>query len=106
MRLRERGTPTPHHPPPTRTPTPPRAQVPSVLIEACKFWQGEDLLLRGEPRDKKSEWLNYRVEVTINDDGSADIARCLEPEHNPGLALNKRIHCHYNKQTKRTGLRL
>lgn len=49
--------------------------VPSCLLEAFRFWLGNDNKLRGEPVDVKSQWFRYRVEVEIVDDASAIITR-------------------------------
>lgn len=49
--------------------------VPSCLLEAFRFWLGNDSKLRGEPVDVKSQWFRYRVEVEIVDDQSAIVTR-------------------------------
>ncbi|KAF1319029.1 hypothetical protein FI667_g13369, partial [Globisporangium splendens] len=49
--------------------------VPSCLLEAFRFWLGNDNKLRGEPVDVKSQWFRYRVEVDIIDDRTAIISR-------------------------------
>jgi hypothetical protein len=36
--------------------------IPSVFMETFHIWQGEDGILRGEPR-VSSQWFNYRIEV-------------------------------------------
>jgi hypothetical protein len=38
--------------------------VPSVFLETFHIWQGEDGLLRGEPR-VSSQWFNYRIQITF-----------------------------------------
>lgn len=38
--------------------------VPSVFLETFHIWQGEDGLLRGEPR-VSSQWFNYRIEIAF-----------------------------------------
>ena len=43
--------------------------VPSALLEAFRFWQAEDdLVLRGDALDGESEWFDYNVDVSINQD--------------------------------------
>lgn len=49
--------------------------IPGALLASCQFWQGEDSLLRGYPKNASDEWLGYKVEVTIKDDGTAEIIR-------------------------------
>ncbi|TYZ50886.1 hypothetical protein PybrP1_007186 [[Pythium] brassicae (nom. inval.)] len=49
--------------------------VPSCLLEAFRFWLGNDSKLRGEPVDVKSQWFRYRVELEIVDDAAATITR-------------------------------
>ena len=47
---------------------PPRllqGMIPSALLDSCRFWQGEDLIIRGSPRDMRDEWFNYKVEIEI-----------------------------------------
>jgi hypothetical protein len=50
--------------------------VPSVLLEAFRFWQGDDQLLRGEPLQDEGEWFGYRLELSLAacDDGTNDWA--------------------------------
>jgi thiol-disulfide isomerase/thioredoxin len=52
-----------------------RGVIPGALLGSCQFWQGEDSLLRGYPKNASDEWLGYKVEVTIRDDGTANIIR-------------------------------
>ncbi|TMW68228.1 hypothetical protein Poli38472_007900 [Pythium oligandrum] len=49
--------------------------VPSSLLEAFRFWMGEDGSLRGDPIDDKSQWFRYRVQVDMLGDGRATITR-------------------------------
>ena len=49
--------------------------VPGALLDACTFWQGEDLVLRGTPKNAHSEWYNYKVEVHVKPDGQTKIIR-------------------------------
>ena len=37
--------------------------IPSSLLETHRFWQGEDSVLRGTPRDARDEWFDYQIEV-------------------------------------------
>ncbi|OQR84514.1 hypothetical protein ACHHYP_13291 [Achlya hypogyna] len=39
--------------------------VPSAFLEAFKFWQGEDGILRGEPLDDQSQWFKYQLEIQL-----------------------------------------
>jgi hypothetical protein len=39
--------------------------VPTALLDAMRFWQGEDLVLRGYPRARSDEWFGYSVEVKL-----------------------------------------
>jgi hypothetical protein len=50
--------------------------VPSVLLEAFRFWQGDDQMLRGEPLQDEGEWFGYRLELSLAacDDGANDWA--------------------------------
>ena len=48
--------------------------VPSSLLEAFYFWQGEDLLIRGYPIDHNNSWFNYFLEIDIVE-GLAEISR-------------------------------
>eukprot|EP01052_Picozoa_sp_SAG31_P043428 SAG31_NODE_7228_length_1749_cov_1.541212_3_plen_124_part_00 len=50
-----------------------RGVVPGSLLGSCQFWQGEDSLLRGYPKNPSDEWLGYKVEVNIKDGMSADM---------------------------------
>ncbi|DAZ97871.1 TPA: LOW QUALITY PROTEIN: hypothetical protein N0F65_003298 [Lagenidium giganteum] len=40
--------------------------IPTCLLEAFRFWMGQDGVLRGESTDANSQWFRYRVEVFIN----------------------------------------
>ncbi|GLE02887.1 hypothetical protein PINS_up011751 [Pythium insidiosum] len=44
--------------------------VPSSLLEAFRFWRGDDGQLRGDPLDVKSQWFRYRVQVEMSPDGT------------------------------------
>jgi hypothetical protein len=50
--------------------------LPSAILEAYTFWQGEDLVLRGEPLDSSSQWFNFNVEVTLATDAAAADGAC------------------------------
>ena len=40
--------------------------IPSALLEAFRFWEGADGLLRGEPLDRSDLWFNYAVDVKVS----------------------------------------
>ena len=42
--------------------------LPSSVLEAYRFWQGDDHMLRGEPVDSSSQWFNYNIEVLLSDE--------------------------------------
>jgi hypothetical protein len=46
--------------------------VPSALLEAFRFWEGADGILRGEPLDRSDLWFSYNVYVTLLEAGSGD----------------------------------
>ena len=41
--------------------------IPSSLLETFHFWQGEDLIIRGEPIDEDSQWFNYIIEIDFKE---------------------------------------
>jgi hypothetical protein len=46
--------------------------VPSVLLEAFRFWQGDDQMLRGEPLQDEGEWFGYRIEMSLAESDDVD----------------------------------
>ena len=44
-----------------------RGVIPSALLEAYQFWRGEggDLVLRGEPKDPKSQWFGQHIQINL-----------------------------------------
>ena len=36
-----------------------------MLLENYRFWQGEDMLIRGYPRPNPPEWFSYYIEVRV-----------------------------------------
>jgi len=44
--------------------------IPGALLEAFRFWEGADGIIRGEPLDPTNLWFNYNVEVKLAQDGT------------------------------------
>ncbi|KDO28986.1 hypothetical protein SPRG_20090 [Saprolegnia parasitica CBS 223.65] len=49
--------------------------IPSAFLEAFKFWQGEDGILRGEPLDDESQWFKYQLEIQLKHNKVAYVVR-------------------------------
>ena len=45
--------------------------LPSALLEAFRFWQGEDFVVRGYPRNPNSDWFPYHIELVMNNEAGA-----------------------------------
>ena len=44
-------------------PAPSQGLLPGCLLEAFHFWQGDDLIIRGEPVDMESPWFQFTLEI-------------------------------------------
>lgn len=43
--------------------------VPTALLDAMRFWQGSDLVIRGYPRARSDEWFGYSLQIDLEPAG-------------------------------------
>ena len=63
--------------------------VPTVLLEAFRFWQAEDHLIYGEASDEVSQWFNFRLRINLTDD-TATIVRLAQQKHSAASNMSQK----------------